>query len=88
MVDIESIRRRLRNLYNRPTPIKPSHTYTDKLTGEQFIVKSVGHQVRVERKDAQRRPNNSIPREILREAIAKGIVVHEQHRCKRCPDNV
>jgi len=70
--------RRIKELLGlTPTPIRHNHVYTDTITGERFIVNSVGRSVAIERLDAKRRPESSVRKSTLRKCISSGVVTHD-----------
>lgn len=61
----------------QPIPIYHGHVYTDFITGERFVVKTVGRWVEIERLDAERRPEHSVRKQIFQTAISAGLIDHE-----------
>jgi hypothetical protein len=80
------LRRKLRRTFSifRPVPVKPSHTYRDRVTGEYFTVESVGRQVQIRRHDAEDVEEWSVHQDVLRRAIKKGVVEHDEDVCEVC----
>lgn len=76
-----------RTLGFSPTPIQVGHVYVDQITGEPFLVESVGRNVEIHREDAVSRPNGTIRKKELRSAIDTGFVSHEKQRCDECRDD-
>jgi len=79
--------RRLRRIFRdlRPkTPIRHGHVYTDVITGERFEILTVGRWVEIERFDADRRTENSVPKGTMRSAIKAGHVEHDPEKCPTC----
>lgn len=77
------IRRAVRLFRDEP-PIQHNHTYKDQVTGERFEIDSVGRWVEVSRLDAERRPENRVRKETMRDAIAEGVVTHDPNICPMC----
>jgi len=75
---------RLRRMFHNPTPIRPGHYYTDVVTGERVFVHSVGRHVELERMDADRRPETTVPKETFRRALEHEFVTHEPRVCSEC----
>lgn len=69
-------------------PIKPRHLYVDNVTGEAFIVESVGPNVQIVRQDAARVVEGTVRKSTLRTALENGIVEHNRDRCETCRDDV
>jgi len=81
--------RRISDLFRRPpTPVRPGHTYIVTITDEPVLVRSVGRSVDIERQDAQRRPETTVPIDDFRRAIDAEFVEHDRRRCGKCRDNM
>lgn len=74
----DSIFSRFAELIRSPTPIRHGCIYRDTITGERFKITTVGRWVEIERMDAERRPDNTVRKEEMRDAIKSGIVVFEE----------
>lgn len=84
MSSIRRIKHKLRDLISETTPIRHGHVYMDKVTGERFEIESVGRWVELQRFDAERRAENRVKKETMREAIANGHVEHLRAICPEC----
>lgn len=78
---------RLRRIVHNPTPIRPGHVYHDEITNERVFVRSVGRHIEVERMDADRRPETTVPKETFRRALEQEIVTHRETECAECRPN-
>lgn len=79
-----SLREKVAGILGSPSPIKVGHRYTDHVTEERFDVISVGRRVKIERLDAERRPDSEVLKETFRRAIDHGFVGHDPERCPEC----
>ena len=81
---LSDIYRRFKHRVRSPTPIRHGHVYRDTITGEQFTILTVGRWVELERHDADRRPEHSVQKGAMLDAIESGIVEHDHEQCSLC----
>lgn len=78
--------KRIINDFRSPTAIRHNHRYIDHVTGERFEIETVGRWVEITRLDADRRPDNSVRKEVMRRAIDTNVVEHDPEKCPVCTE--
>lgn len=63
-------------------PLRHNHRYVDNLTGEAFVIESIGTRATLRRQDARHRHKTSADPDLLREALSRGIIEHDDEECQ------